>query len=525
MSFESFGFDERLLTSIGRQAWSSPTAVQTAMFPLMFKKRNIISKARTGSGKTAAYALPILQMNITNSNNKAIILVPSKELCQQVFKMVQNLGSTCLVQVKEISAVSSKDEQPDILIGTPTKLLANISLINIDAYKSIIIDEADLIATFGHSNALLKLVDEHQISQNRQFVLTSATLDVEDDEVQTLRETLKIEDPVLIALQSLPSKERLKQFTVGCNEIDDKFLLLLALLKLRLLTGKSLIFSNSVDSCYKIRLFLEQFGLKSVVLNSDMPHKSRLHTLAQFNKGIYDTMIASDENHVISDEKESKTAKKGKKNLKEYSVSRGVDFNEVNNVLNFDLPSTAQQYIHRVGRTARGECSTGIALSFLQSESDFELVKLIQKKCQDLTEPFAFKIEQVQNLRYRCGDALRAITKAAVRDARIKELKAEILNSKNLKEYFEENPKDLQLLRHDKALSKISQRMVHLPDYLIPDSLKIYLGASVKTGQKRKVQGGQKPPKKAKKDQKKQFIKMSRKERREAKRKNDPLGF
>lgn len=122
MSFESYGFDERLLSSIARQAWSSPTAVQSAMFPLMFKKRNIISKARTGSGKTAAYALPILQMNISNNKNKSIILVPSKELCQQVFKMVQNLASNCLVQVKEISAVSSKDEQPDILIGTPTKL-------------------------------------------------------------------------------------------------------------------------------------------------------------------------------------------------------------------------------------------------------------------------------------------------------------------------------------------------------------------------------------------------------------------
>jgi len=249
-----------------------------------------------------------------------------------------------------------------------------------------------------------------------------------------------------------------------------------------------LIFTNDVDACYRVRIFLEQFAIKSIVLNAEMPHKSRLHALAQFNKGTYDIMIASDESNLVAEDKkddkkgESKTKKKEqqkkRKQLKEFSVARGVDFNDVSNVLNFDLPATVEQYVHRVGRTARGECSTGIALSLIQSESDHKLVDLVKTKCEILAQPFAFKLEEIAGLKYRCGDALRSITKQAVRDARAKELRNELINSKQLKEYFEDNPKDLQMLRHDTSLTRIRHRLVNIPDYLVPKSLRMYLGAS-----------------------------------------------
>merc|ERR1712226_111836 len=486
--FSDFGFDERLLEATARLGWSSPTLIQEQMFQYVFNKRNIIAKARTGSGKTAAYALPLLDLNLKNSEARSIILVPSRELCQQVYRQLKELAPSS-VYIHEMNQDNeAPPSPPDIIVATPTKLLKNAgALPKLASYSTIVVDEADLVTTFGHSQALVSLIEDNHLSPSRQMILLSATLDMDDEELRELRDALKLDQPVTLALKSLPSQDRLRQFNVSCPEKDDKYLLLCALLKLRLLTGKTLIFTNDVDACYKVRLFLEQFGLKSIVLNAEMPHKSRLHALAQFNRGSYDIMIASDESNLkpSDDSTESATKKKQKakkrQKLKEFSVARGVDFNDVSNVLNFDLPSSVEQYVHRVGRTARGECSTGIALSFVHSLGDHNLVAKVQEKCEILAQPFAFKIEEISGLRYRCGDALRAITKTAVRDARIKELKNELLNSKQLKEYFEDNPRDLQVLRHDKPLSKITQKLVNIPDYLIPDSLRQYLGASSKS--------------------------------------------
>lgn len=416
-SFKDFGFDERVLAKIAESGWESPTTIQKSMFNYVSNKRNVIAKARTGSGKTAAYALPLIDMTLKNRNNKSIVLVPSRELIQQVFRMIKYLSPSDVYiyelgdeaeAFSETSLARSSSLTPDIIITTPTKLVKHIEAIkpSLELYKTIVIDEADLITTFGHAAALKKLVNFEELAA-AQLILLSATLDMEDDELTELREILNIKEPVILSLKSLPSQDRLRQFNVSCNEMDDKYLLLVALLKLRLLTGKSLIFCNDVNTCFKVRLFLEQFGLKSVVLNAEMPYKSRLHTLAQFNKGSYDIMIASDETNMsVQDDKTSKSktaqkdSKKHTKKLKEYSVARGVDFNDVNNVLNFDLPISIEQYIHRVGRTARGEFSTGIALSFVHSLNDFNLVKKISEKCEILAQPFAFKVEEISGLRH-----------------------------------------------------------------------------------------------------------------------------
>jgi len=398
----------------------------------------------------------------------------------------------------------------------------------LEEIQTIVIDEADSITTYGHANSLQKLINLKEIKANQiQMITLSATLDMDDEELAELREILNIQEPVILSLKSLPSNDRLKQYNVSCNEMDDKYLLLIALLKLKLLTGKSLIFTNNVDTCYKVRLFMEAFGLKSVVLNAEMPYKSRLHTLAQFNKGSYDILIASDESNIQpkkdqeKTEKDKKVQQKKNKNLKEFSVARGVDFNEVQNVLNFDLPKTIEQYIHRVGRTARGEHSSGIALSFIHSVNDHALIDRIAAKCDILAQPFAFKMDEIAGLRYRCGDALRGISKSSIKDARLRELKSEILNSKQLKEYFEENPRDLQLLRHDKILSKSRKnKMTSIPDYLIPDSLRVYLGAEVNQGKKRKHQSSGKDFKK------KMFLDKKKKvEKKKQKKSDDPLNF
>ena len=325
-----------------------------------------------------------------------------------------------------------------------------------------------------------------------------------------------------------------------CAE-DEKFLLAYVIFKLKLIKGKCIIFVADTDRCYRLKLFFEQFGIKSCVLNSELPVNSRVHIVEEFNKNIYDIIIASDE-HEVLDVREARQSKKpmtdddgpnaspgeddsidgeyrqsgtpknvtinedgatdntkpadppkkhrkkSKKN-KEYGISRGIDFQNVACVLNFDLPSSSKSYTHRIGRTARAG-KTGMALSFvvpaehyhkhkpttlISAQYDEEvldkIMRLQQKKGKEIKE-YHFDMKQVASFRYRIGDALRAVTRTAIREARTRELRQELLKSEKLKRHFEENPEDLHHLRHDGELraARIQPHLRHVPEYLMPSN-------------------------------------------------------
>jgi len=245
--------------------------------------------------------------------------------------------------------------------------------------------------------------------------------------------------------------------------------------------GKTILFVNGINKCYRLKLFLEQFSIKACVLNSELPHNSRLHIVEEFNQDIYDYIIASDESvfDAVSSSQTNGKKKKREKD-KEYGVSRGVDFQGVENVINFDFPPTVDAYIHRVGRTARGD-NTGTALSFVAG-NDHKLLKKAEEKLaaefpgekKEIFKQYQFKMEEIEGFRYRALDALRAVSKPVVKEARLKEIKSEILNSEKLKAYFDDNPRDLQVLRHDKDLNpaRIQPHLKNVPEYLVPATLK-----------------------------------------------------
>jgi ATP-dependent RNA helicase DDX56/DBP9 len=265
--------------------------------------------------------------------------------------------------------------------------------------------------------------------------------------------------------------------------------LLYVIVKLKLIKGKCIIFVGDVDRCYRLKLFLEQFGTKSCVLNSELPVNSRLHVVEAFNKNVYDIIIAADENEIVGTEGSKKKRKTGKDKAKdkEFGVSRGIDFKNVACVLNFDLPVSAQSYTHRIGRTGRAG-KTGMALSFVipreqyrkhkytslpSTEHDEEIladiIKRQKKKGQEIKD-YQFDMAQVESFRYRLNDALKAVTGAAVQKARAQELRQELINSEKLKRHFEENPEDLYHLRHDgeARVTRIQSHLKHIPDYLMP---------------------------------------------------------
>lgn len=330
-----------------------------------------------------------------------------------------------------------------------------------------------------------------------------------------------------------------------CAE-DDKFLLAYIIFKLKLIKGNCIIFVGDIDRGYRLKLFLEQFGIRSCILNSEVPLNSRIHVVEEFNKNIYEIIIATDEHEVLGERadnlaardetgKELPTATGGarastiksngeqgeiahnddstpnstpiqivndgkkaeekqdrrriSKRIKEYSISRGIDFRNVACVLNFDLPTSPRSYIHRIGRTARAG-RTGMALSMVVSkelhhkhkattiastEHDEEVLEQItrhQRKKGQEVKPYHFDMKQVEAFRYRAMDALNAVTRIAIRNARTRELRQELLKSEKLKRHFEENPDDLHHLRHDGEIRtvRVQAHLKHVPDYLMPSS-------------------------------------------------------
>lgn len=540
-SFEALQLDPRLLQAIHRNGYHHPTLIQSHAIPLALQqKRDIIAKAATGSGKTLAYLIPVIQTildckkdessELGSNKTLGIVLVPTKELASQVSTVLEQLTLYCSKDVKNLNASSDMShavlsslllESPEIIIATPAKLLSlletNINAISLENLKFLVIDEVDLVLSFGYQDDLTKISEFLPLQKSLQTFLMSATL---NDDIQDLKKRF-CRSPAILKFnddQITKDDSKLLQYYVKTTEFD-KFLLCYVIFKLGLIKGKSLIFVNNIDRGYRLKLVLEQFGIKSCILNSELPANSRQHIVDQFNKNVYQLLIATDDTEYIreedEEEKESEVSEDSKevdgknnnkknkklqvKKDKEYGVSRGVDFKNVACVLNFDLPTTAKSYVHRVGRTARAGKS-GTAISFVVPLKEFGkhkpsmcptakrdekiLTRIIkqQSKLGLELQPYSFDNKQVEGFRYRLEDGFRAVTQVAVREARIKELKQELLASDKLKRHFEENPQELQSLRHDKELhpARVQQHLKRVPGYLLPDSVK--QGKSKKIG-------------------------------------------
>lgn len=539
VTFESFQLDPRLLQSIKYNGYDRPTLIQSSAIPLALEqRRDVIAKAATGSGKTLAYLIPVIQtiLNYKQSeqNNSqtqepktlGIILVPTRELAQQVQSVLSKLVLYCSKDVHSLNLSSQLSEsvltsllldRPEVLISTPSKLLnvleTKSSALSLEDLKFLVIDEVDLVLTFGYQEDLNQISSYLPLKKNLQTFLMSATLneDIQDLKMRFCRSPaiLKLNEEEINKDQS-----KLLQYYVKVSEFD-KFLLCYVIFKLGLLKGKTLIFVNNIDRGYRLKLVLEQFGIKSCILNSELPANSRQHIVEEFNKNVYQLLIATDDTEYIKEEEDGQnlsddegagentadanssasTSKKEKnkginlKKDKDYGVSRGVDFQNVACVLNFDLPTTAKSYVHRIGRTARAGKS-GVAISFVVPLKEFGkhkpsmcptakrdekiLSRIIKQQSKLGFEilPYSFDIKQVEGFRYRMEDGFRAVTQVAVREARVKELKQELLTSSKLKRHFEENPQDLQSLRHDKELhpARVQQHLKRVPDYLLPEA-------------------------------------------------------
>ncbi|EXJ91433.1 ATP-dependent RNA helicase dbp9 [Capronia coronata CBS 617.96] len=526
VSFDSFGLDPRLIQAVAKAKFSTPTPVQARVIPLALEGKDVLAKSKTGSGKTAAYVLPILQSILRRKKSSpkdkvtsTLVLVPTRELADQVQKAFASLSSFCTKDLRSLNLTQRLSdavlqavlqESPDIIVSTPGRVTQylNSGRVSLDKVSHLVIDEADIVLSYGYEDDINTIASI--LPRGVQTFLISATLTPEVEELKIIF----CRDAAVIKIDEKEEKgEGVTQYVVRCGE-DEKFLLIFVLFKLRLVKGKSIIFVHDVDRSYRLKLFLEQFGIKSCVLNAELPVNSRLHVVQEFNKGLYDILIAADDQEVLGgivrrskvqtqdgnapdhemsdedDEDDQHASKKSKlsNNEKDYGVSRGIDFQNVSCVINFDLPQNSKSYTHRIGRTARAG-KAGMALSFVVPKDRFGkhkatsipaskndervLEKIIarQEKKGNEVKPYHFDMGQVDAFRYRMNDALRAVTRAAVHEARAREIKQELIKSEKLRKHFEENPDDLRHLRHDGehgAIVRHQSHLKHVPDYLMP---------------------------------------------------------
>ncbi|QRG39718.1 ATP-dependent RNA helicase DBP9 [Candidozyma auris] len=516
--WDSLNLDPRIIQAVDHLGFKNPTLIQSSAIPLALEeRRDIIAKASTGSGKTAAYMIPILQNLLAAEQEKcvkSIVLVPTRELADQVTQFTEKLLVYSNQKVTVVNLSNNVSDQvlrslltnkPDILVATPGKLIqvlqenVNSKLIVLSKTRHLVIDEVDLVLSYGYMEDLEQLETFLPVKTNLQTFMMSATI---NDDLNELKSRFCSKPAVLKLNEDDSAGQKLVQYYARTTEFD-KFLLTYVIYKLNLIKGKSLIFVNSIERGYRLKLFLEQFGIRCCILNSELPVNSRLHIVEEFNKNVYSLLIATDETSdftVEEDEgdeqvgdshnvKDGSSKKSKSKKDKEYGVSRGVDFRNVACVLNFDLPTTSRAYVHRIGRTARAG-KAGMALSFVIPESEVgkhrvatlasakkdekvlkKIIKQQQKNGLEIN-PYQFDMKQVEGFRYRSEDAFRAVTGVAIREARIAELKNELLNSDKLKRFFEENPQDLASLRHDKELhpSRVQSQLKRVPEYLLPAS-------------------------------------------------------
>lgn len=295
--------DRRLTKAITRTLnLERPTLVQTTGIPVALKGRDVLCRARTGSGKTLCYAVPMVQMLLTDTEAgnhtplRGLVLVPTKELCAQVHGVFSSLLAFCFESLSVEALLPGqkflKAELPTVLITTPSSALSLLKQRKKSkplsaTMKMLIVDEADLMFSFGYEEDMKTLCT--MLPSTYQAMLVSATL---SEEVEQLK-GLMLHKPAVLKLEEPEATGKLTQFYLRARKYD-KWLILYALLKLRLVQGRILMFVNSTDHAYEVKLLLERFSISSAVLSAELPHSTRQNIIQAFNQGIVELLIATD---------------------------------------------------------------------------------------------------------------------------------------------------------------------------------------------------------------------------------------
>jgi ATP-dependent RNA helicase RhlE len=376
-SFSNLSLAEPLARAVAEMGYETMTPIQEQAIPVVLQGKDVMGAAQTGTGKTAAFALPLLQRMMKHENAstsparhpvRALVLLPTRELAVQVAQQVElyakytNLRSTVVFGGMDMKPQTLELKKGvEVLVATPGRLLDHIEAKNavLNQVEYVVLDEADRMLDIGFLPDLQRILS--YLPKQRITLLFSATF---SPEIKRLASSY-LQDPVTIEVaRSNATASTVEQhfYSVGA---DDKRRALHQILKSRDLR-QAFVFVNSKLGCARLARSLEREGLKTTALHGDKSQDERLKALEAFKQGEVDLLVCTD------------------------VAARGLDIKDVPAVFNFDVPFNAEDYVHRIGRTGRAGAS-GLAVSFVAS-SDQRLVtdieKLIKNKIE--IEPLEF---------------------------------------------------------------------------------------------------------------------------------------
>lgn len=339
--FSDFSISDSLKKNIIEKGYTTPTPIQDQVIPLVLEGRDVVGIANTGTGKTAAFLIPLLHKVLQHPQEKILIVAPTRELAVQIqdeaksFVLHTNIYSVlCIGGVGMHQQVQGLRRHPQIVIGTPGRLkdLKNQGKLNIAAFTNIVLDEVDRMLDMGFINDV-KFIISH-LPKYRQSLFFSATL---SPQITAIIHTLS-QNPITISVKSQETAMLVDQDIIKTNG-RQKLDVLEDLLRKNQMQ-KVIIFGRTKWGIEKLSKQLIQRGLAAVALHGNKNQNQRQRALEQFKNNQVRILLATD------------------------IVARGIDIDDVTHVINFDLPETYEDYVHRIGRTGRNN-KKGIALSFV----------------------------------------------------------------------------------------------------------------------------------------------------------------
>lgn len=358
MKFTELGLNEQLIEAIGYMGFEKATEIQALAIPQILAEKDVIGCAQTGTGKTAAFVLPILHKLAMNPSNKldTLIIVPTRELAIQIEQQIQ--GLSYFISVSSIAIYGGgggkeweEEKQAllggvNIIVATPGKLLSHLKIgnTNFSSLKHLILDEADRMLDMGFVDDLTMIFK--QLPKRRQNLLFSATM---APEIRKFARTL-LYQPVEINLALSKPAEGVKQSVYFCFD-EQKKPLLISILKERQEYKRIILFSSTRSMVNEIARHLRRNNFKAQGISSDLEQDERESVLQGFRSGRIPILVATD------------------------VMSRGIDIKEIDLVINYNFPQDAEDYVHRVGRTARAEAE-GEAISLVNQKDMGKLAKI-----------------------------------------------------------------------------------------------------------------------------------------------------
>jgi len=340
--FDDFALDPRIKANIKSHGYTTPTPIQDKTIPYILGGQDVVGIANTGTGKTAAFLLPLINKILNNRMEKILIIIPTRELAVQVSdelkafsKDLKIFSLLCIGGVKPYHQIIGLRRNPNVIIGTPGRLkdLINRRVLNLSEFRNIVLDEVDRMVDIGFIHDIKYIIA--LLPKERQSLFFSATVSPQINNI--IQHFLR--NPITVSVKTQEVARQIEQEIIRVKNRNDRFDMLTIMLNKKEFS-KVLVFGRTKWGVEKLSRALQTKGFNAASIHGNKSQGQRLRVLNQFKQNQLHILVATD------------------------VAARGLDIEDVSHVINYDEPSTYTDYVHRIGRTGRAQKS-GKALTFV----------------------------------------------------------------------------------------------------------------------------------------------------------------